>query len=392
MGLAGAALAASAVGAGGLDVRNARAFDPAGLAAGAGPLARWDALWFLDIAREGYRGGPEAAFFPLFALLERGLGELAGASPAALLVSGQAVSLAALLGALVLLHRLAEHELGPRLARRAVVLTAVFPGSVFLGAPYSESLFLLLSVGAFLAAREGRWAVAGLAGAGAAATRSAGVLLLVGLVLILLYGPRADRPASERLGAGLRPRHRPGAEAAWLALVPLGPAAYAAWLGLSTGEPLAFFAAQEAWSREFAGPFVGAWEGLVAAFEGARTLIEGPPPAPLGPQGGPGRAAAMQLVLLGFLAFAVVATAGALRRLPAAYGGWTLVALSLPLSYPVPSQPLMSLPRFLAVLFPLFFWLALACERRRVTGPVVAVSLLLFALFAVELGAWHFVA
>ena len=37
---------------------------------------------------------------------------------------------------------------------------------------------------------------------------------------------------------------------------------------------------------------------------------------------------------------------------------YVLAALALPLSYPVTAQPLMSLPRFLLVLFPLGIWLA----------------------------------
>ena len=44
--------------------------------------------------------------------------------------------------------------------------------------------------------------------------------------------------------------------------------------------------------------------------------------------------------------------------LPLAYGVYVIAALALPLSYPVASQPLMSLPRFLVVLFPLSIWLA----------------------------------
>ena len=47
-----------------------------------------------------------------------------------------------------------------------------------------------------------------------------------------------------------------------------------------------------------------------------------------------------------------------LRRLPLAYGAYVIAALALPLSYPVTAQPLMSLPRFLVVLFPLSMWLA----------------------------------
>ena len=70
----------------------------------------------------------------------------------------------------------------------------------------------------------------------------------------------------------------------------------------------------------------------------------------------------------------------ALRRLPLAYGAYVLAALALPLSYPVAAQPLMSLPRFLVVLFPLHLalgaWLAAHPRARR---PLLGVSALLMA-------------
>jgi mannosyltransferase PIG-V len=357
------------------------------------PLARWDASWYLEIADSGYGdAGPRTAFFPLYPLLARAGAELVGGSRTALLASAELLSLAALLGALMLLWRLARIELGERAAAATVLLTAVFPGSVFFGAPYSESLFLLLSVGAVLAAREGRWAWAGLAAAGATATRSAGILLLVPLVIMLLYGPRADgAPAAG--GRGWRPRYGPGREGAWLLLAPAGLFAYAAYLGLAFGDPLAFASAQADWHRELVTPFGGIWQGLRAAAEALSTLVGGAPAdAPLSPLGGPARRAAMDLGLFLFLLFGVAAAIGSLRRLPLAYGAYVVVALALPLSFPAGGQPLMSLPRFLAVLFPLFMWLGLVCDERRITVPVAGLSAVLLGLFAFELGAWHFVA
>src|SRR5918999_6022941 len=111
-------------------------------------LARWDAAWYLRIAESGY-GDSEAraAFFPLYPLAVRALATPFGASPAALLAAAYAVALAAFLGALTLLHRLVSLELGRPLAQPALLLLAVFPAAVFFGAPYSESLFLLLAVG-----------------------------------------------------------------------------------------------------------------------------------------------------------------------------------------------------------------------------------------------------
>ena len=83
------------------------------------------------------------------------------ASAGVALVAAFAVSLAAFAGALYLLHRLTELELGREYALPTILLLSVFPGAVFFGIPYSESIFLLVSVGAFYAARTEHWAWAG---------------------------------------------------------------------------------------------------------------------------------------------------------------------------------------------------------------------------------------
>jgi hypothetical protein len=219
--------------AGGLAERNAEKFDDPALTAPLAepllsPLARWDAVWYLRIADSGYGGSDaRAAFFPLYPLLVRGLATPFGASPGALLLAAYAISLAAFLAALTLLYRLVSLELGRPLARPTLLLLAVFPAALFFGAPYSESLFLMLAVGAFFAARTRRFAWAGAAAAGAAATRSAGILLLLPLAM-LWWESRPRRPR----------------DAAWLLLAPLGLAAYAAFLGLAEGDALRFLYVQ----------------------------------------------------------------------------------------------------------------------------------------------------
>ncbi|MGH2745091.1 MAG: mannosyltransferase family protein [Thermoleophilaceae bacterium] len=368
--------------AGGLAERNAAVFDEPALTHAVAdpllsPLARWDAAWYLRIAESGYAGSDaRAAFFPLYPLLARALATPFTASPAALLIAAYAIALAAFLGALVLLHRLVSLELGRPLARPTLLLLAVFPAAVFFSAPYSESLFLLLAVGAFYAARSDRWAWAGVAAAGAAATRSAGVLLLLPLAM-LWWSSRERR---------LR-------DAAWLLLAPLGLAAYAAFLGLAEGDAWRFLDVQDAWSRELAVPLSGAWDGFTAAIDGARQLASGQREVVYFEQaaGDPYRIAAINLMLFGALVFAVVACAGCLRRLPKAYGAWVAASLVLPLTFPVKPQPLMSLPRFLAVLFPIFMWLALWSEQRRATARVAAVSALGLGLFTAQFASWHWI-
>ena len=170
--------------------------------------------------------------------------------------------------------------------------------------------------------------------------------------------------------------------------------AYATYLGIAYGDPFAFSSAQEFWGREFAGPLVGVWDGLVAAVDGARQLASGSrDPVFFERAGGdPFRVAALNLTLFGSLVFAVVAAVGVLRRLPFAYGAYVVAALALPLSYPVEPQPLMSLPRFLVVLFPIFMWMAVVCEERRATARVAAASAVLLGLFTTQFATWQFVA
>jgi hypothetical protein len=367
---------------GGLARENAHRFDQPALTHALAepllaPLARWDSVWYLTIADSGYEGSSvRAAFFPLYPLLIRGVGTVLGGSSGALLVAAYLISLTAFIAALALLYRLTELELGRRLARPTLVLLAVFPAAVFFGAPYSESLFLLLAVGAFYAARTDRWAWAGACAGLASATRSAGLLLVLPLGLIWW----SSRPRRAR-------------DAAWLLLAPLGIALYAAWLGFAEGDSLRFLDVQEAWSRHFAVPLAGAWDGLVAAVDGVRQLASGSR-SPVYfdvAAGDPFRIAATNVMLFATLVFAVVACVGAFRRLPRAYGAWVAASLVLPLTFPVTPQPLMSLPRFVAVLFPIFMWLAVVCEERRVTDLVVAGSAVGLGLFTAQYASWHWI-
>jgi hypothetical protein len=361
----------------------------------AAPFARWDSVWYLAIAQGGYgRQASRTAFFPLYPLVMRGLGLVIGSD----LIAGVIISLLAFGVALVLLQRLVTLELGERRAQVTVLLLAFCPMAYFFSAVYSESLFLALSVGCIYAARVGRWTSAGILGALAAASRNGGVVLVVPLGLLYLYGPRADRAAVVRTGSGLWAKVRPAyairPSFAWIALVPVGLGAYLGWLALKTGDGLAPFHVQQVWFRHFAGPFGGVWDGIVAAWDGLRQLLHGPPPPIYFTKAGgdPLRVAGQNLMLFGFLVLGAVACVGAFRRLPLAYGAYALVALALPLSYPVGPQPLASLPRYEVVLFPLFMWAAVWLEERRLSINAIAMGAVLLGLFTAEFATWRFVA
>ena len=89
-------------------------------------------------------------------------------------LAGILVSLAAALGSCLLLYRLAEERLGADGARRAVLYLALFPIALFLQAVYSESLYLLLTLAAFVLAERERCLPAGAAAGLALLTRPPG--------------------------------------------------------------------------------------------------------------------------------------------------------------------------------------------------------------------------
>ena len=361
------------------------------------PAARWDATWFLGIAEQGYADEAQSAFLPLYPLLVAALGVVG----VPLAVAGVLVSLAALLIALTLLHRLVILELGGdgAAARACVLAVAFFPAAFFLSAIYSEALFLALSLGTFLAARRGRWAWAGVVGALAAATRTVGVALVVPFVVLFLWGPRADvaaagAPAGDAAGwRRLRPRHRPTPALAWVLAIPLGLGLYLTFIAVVLGDPFAPFDAQAFWLRELSLPFAAVVDGALAAWDGLRQLLSGTrePVIFTAAGGDPFDVAWKNLMLFAFLIWATIALVGALRTLPLAYGAYALAALALPLSSPVPPQPLMSLPRFLAVLFPLQMWAALRAVRRGTLARDLAVSGGLLALLCALFATWRFV-
>src|SRR6478735_5485870 len=247
------------------------------------PLARWDSVWYLAIANDGYPpdDARRAAFFPLYPLLVR-TADTVVRSP---ILAGALVSFACFAIALVVLRRLTELELGAPAARTTVWALALFPGAVFFSAVYSEALYLALSIGCVYCARTGRWAWAGTLGALGAATRSAGVLLVVPLAVMWLAQADA-RPRRVR-------------DAAWIALVPAGLAAFCGALALGGGDAFAPMHAQDIWYRHFAGPFVGVWDGTVAAWRGLHDLEE------------PGSRA--EVVLLWFLVVTVPVVIAVLR-------------------------------------------------------------------------------
>lgn len=322
---------------------------------------QWDAHHYIAIAESGYRGRPTGvpleAFFPGFPLLLRAL----HAVGLPYLAAGLLISLVAGAVAVVALARVAALDapaLGvdaDRLGERAALLLVLAPSAVFLAAPYSEALFLGFALPAWLAARRGRWALAGLLAAGAASVRVTGLFLAVALVVEFAVSAR-----------------RRWSGAPWLALPAVPVLAFMAHLHALTGDWLRWLTAQqEGWRREFTSP-VEAWRTTwEAAFGGTQPLgFAWMFRAEL-------VAAVVGVVLLGWLV-------RSRRWAESAYVGLTLAAY-------VTSTWLFSVPRATLLWWPLWIGLAALTLRTRWAWPayltlVAPLSVVVALLYGV--GRW----
>ncbi|MBW3636347.1 MAG: hypothetical protein KY445_07770 [Armatimonadetes bacterium] len=149
----------------------------------------YDSAHFLSIAREGYSAST-TPFFPLYPLLLR----VFGPDENAMALGGILISNLAFLGALFLFFGLTRQIYGPVIARRGVWLLAFFPAGAFGMAVYTDSLFLLLGLAAFGAARRKAWLWAALFGFLAALTRNYGPVL----TLALFFEWQRQRDAAEK--------------------------------------------------------------------------------------------------------------------------------------------------------------------------------------------------
>ena len=338
----------------------------------AGSVDRFDSSFYLDIAAHGYgtASAGRLAFFPLYPLLIRLLEPLTGSWE----LAGFLISAAALLGALVLLHRLTELELGRRAADATILLLAFAPLSFFFTAIYTESLFLALTVASVYAARTDRWRLACGLGALATLTRPTGILLAVALVLVRV-----------------RARGGPDRSLAWALALPAALLGYLACLAVSGYSWLAPFQAEAGWQRVTVGPIVGLASAIWSALRGAARIAGGGSvyhPGLLGPfsQG------AESVILLGGLALVIAGTAIALRRLPLAYGVYAALAIVLCLSSPDAGQPLWSLDRYALTLFPLWMAAGAWVAARRLERPAVAIGAVLLVFYTLQFSSWAFVA
>ncbi len=326
---------------------------------------RTDSPSYLGLAERWYvtEGDPRfhIVFFPFYPVMIRVFSYITGGYfSSAMLVSTACASIAA-----VYLYELCALEMPRKGALRAVKYLFLLPAAFFFAAPMTESLFLLLSVASMYHLRKKHVLVSCILAAIAGFTRSAGILLLIPIVIEGIVN--------------LSNLHRVGNKAefikdlikriACLLIVPLGLIGYlyinyAVW-----GDPLTFLEVQrDHWGQGLGYFFNTAAYQTDYAVNAAKT--------------GDSRLLFSLFVpnlMASFLSLGVMVY-GAKRLRPS----YTLYFLGY-FAFSIGATWLLSAPRYLAAAFPLSIALSYLTQNKRIDIPL---TILLILVQCAYLGAY----
>lgn len=197
--------------------------------------ANFDGAHYLIIARQGYLQFQQA-FFPFYPFFIRFLTRFFNNY----LFSGLLISHLSLLLALFLFYQLVKLDFKDKIAKRSLLYLLLFPTAFYFGSVYTESLFLMLVLASFYAARKKHWLLVGVLGGLASATRFVGIFLFPALVVEWWQEQRG--------------REKVKLTDVWpLFFIFCGLLFYMAYLGKTVGDPLYFIHIQPLFGAERTG-------------------------------------------------------------------------------------------------------------------------------------------
>lgn len=315
-----------------------------------GILIQGDGARYVDIAAAGYGSGPaglsKVGLFPAYPMAVGAVAfVLRDAAISAMIVS----NIALLIAGILLKELLDLHYKDARIGRLAVTFLMFSPASFFFSGANVEATLLMLTLGAWYAAATGRWLVASIAAAAAAASHNLGFLVLIPL-------------ASECVSAWQRQSISLRNAALLLASPGFGCGAVLLFSWSRFGDALAPLRQSELWRDGLVAP----WEAIAAT-----ELI-------------PPFYRAFTLLMLG--SAAALWYGGIFLKVPRSYLLYSGVLLMLYACSPA----LPSIARWLCIVFPLFAVLAALVRRFEWSfEPLLACSITLLAFCTVMVANGH---
>lgn len=306
--------------------------------------AHWDSFWYLDIAKNGYSleynqwGLYNVVFFPLHPFLIKMTAFLTDGN---FVLAGWLLSLIFLFLSILYLFKLVKEfhpEINPYLP---ILFLLIFPTAFFLNAIYTESLFLFLSLATFYYGLKKKFLYAGIFGFFASITRVTGALLFIPLAWEYL------KENSFNIKSVFTLKVLP------IFLIPLGTLVFFLYHYFRFGNFFLFFEIEKNWGRAFV------LQKDQFSFFSNSAIVN------------------FCLDAL-FVAFILIIIYLVFRKLRISYGLYMLATVAIALS----SGNLMSIGRYILVLFPIYILLA-SIKNQSIRQVWIFISILLLAMYTV---------
>lgn len=302
-------------------------------------LSNWDGRHFLEIAQKGYGSKIQYAFFPLYPLLINLVNRVLNAG---YLYSALIINLVALLGAIYIFLKLLINY-GSKNPVKILIYFLIFPTSFYLISTYSESLFIFLALSTFFFAGRKKYLWASVFAALSLATRISGIAVILGLLVEIFL---SKTKLSDKITV--------------LFLSPLGFLLYCLFLYIQTGNPFYFLVSELSWDRNITIPGVNIWVATqYIVYYGIK----------------PESFTVFSDLL--FTVFGLGMVVRSIRYLKPSMFVYALISLLVPLT----TALILSIPRFLIVIFPNFILIAEVKNRIFQIGYIIISLVILFLYF-----------
>jgi Gpi18-like mannosyltransferase len=329
------------------------------------PWFRWDTVNYLGIAENGYSYLESYTVWPpLYPFLIKIFSYIFKPPLFAAII----VSNFFLIISIILFLKLFSELFGESVAKESLFYLFLFPTSFYLLAPYTESIFLALSLALMYAAIKKKWLIAGVLGGFAALTRVQGILLVIPALVegVLAFAASKDRKTIlQFLPAAL---FAPLTYGLYCLYVRFGLMAEWPWVSLNTF-----------WGQRFAWP----WEGIIGNLSvllGTVTDVYAVT-HPL-----------VHLVTVIVTVYSIFFFAKAWKKMPLSISLYSLAAILLVLCK-VDSQSFMvSTMRYLLPIFPIFIGQAMLMNKKWLKVTYFAFGLGVNIIFIVFNYWWIWVA
>lgn len=302
--------------------------------------SRWDSVWYLNIAQNGYQYQKgqlsNIVFFPLYPALIAITSILTLGNS---ILAGWLISSISIIIACLFIYKIIK-KFHPNIDPDQVIFfLLIFPTAFFFNAVYTESLFLALSLACFYFALNKNFLLAGIIGLAASLTRVSGILIFIPIAweYYEFFGFKRF----------FKLNFLP------VFLIPFGTFCFFLFHYLKFGDWLLFLKVESLWGRSF------------TLNKGHFDLFSNP--------------SIINFSLdLTFIVLAFVSTLLIFKKIRVSYGLYVFSTLLFALS----SSTMMSIGRYILVLFPIYI-LAASFKNQLIKQAWILVSILLLGMYII---------